>query len=84
MTMLNRTILSRAEIEERFADEWVLMEITAWDEARHPSEGIVIAHSPDQYDLVEPTREFHRRNPEAKMFTFYTGPLIPEGMVLIL
>ncbi|GEM_PF-810344 len=76
--------LPLAEIEHRYANEWVVVEITAFDKYHNPRQGIVIAHDPQPEPLNRPTRQLHLQKPEAKSFTFYAGPLIPEGTVLIL
>ncbi len=78
------TSLSLEMIEQQYADTWVLVEETAWDEAENPIQGVVLAHSPDRAALVEPTRRVHLQQPGVKTFTFYAGPKVPEGLVVIL
>ncbi len=69
------------EIEKRYADEWVIIEETDWDERGEPAKDIVIAHSVDRDALTQPTHQFRQRKPEAITYTFYTGEPIPEGVI---
>jgi len=71
-------------IEQQYSGEWVLVEETAWDEYKNPTRGEVIAHSSNRAALVKPTRNIHQQQPGVKTFTFYAGPKIPDGLVVIL
>jgi hypothetical protein len=77
-------ILTVAEIERRYPDEWVLLEITQ-DHKRHERvKGRLIAHSPNRDDLDEPYRHLRTERPQAHTFEFYTGELVRDDVVVIL
>jgi len=76
--------LTIEEIEENYADEWVAIEETAWDEQEDPIKGIVVAHATDRNGLSREIRQFRQQNPKAIIYTFYTGELIPEGVMFVL
>lgn len=55
------TLMTVKEAIARFHGEWVLMKVTEYDEDHWPSEGYMIAHSPDRGDIsaavaLEPPR----------------------------
>ena len=76
--------MTLAEIEARYANQWVDVEETAWDEHGFPTKGIVIVHSVDRDALVQPTRQLHLQKPGVKTYSFYAGPPIEEGVIVIL
>jgi len=75
--------LTKAEIEERYPDRWVLVEETAWNEQGNPVRGIVRAHSTSREDLSAPLQKLHKRS-GVKTFIFYTGEKIPEDLTIVL
>lgn len=75
--------LSLAEIEQRYPDQWVLVEETAWDEQGSPTRGLLHAHSENREDLQGLLKELHNR-PDVKTFIFYTGDKIPEDLNVVL
>lgn len=75
--------LTLTEIEERYPDQWVLVEETAWDEWGNPVRGIVRAHSPRREDLSAPLQELRKRS-GIKTFIFYTGEKIPKDLTVVL
>lgn len=82
--MSEKLELRLEEIEARYAGEWVLVEEIAWDERGNPAKGVVIAHGSMREVLVQPTRRLHAQKPEARTFTFYAGPKVPEDLVVVL
>jgi hypothetical protein len=72
------------EIEELYPDEWVLVEETAWDEAEMPARGRVIVHSPERGDLTQEIKQISQQRPGAKLFSFFAGTKIPDGVIPIL
>ncbi|MDM8518755.1 hypothetical protein QUF64_01810 [Anaerolineales bacterium HSG6] len=72
------------KIEKNYTDEWVAIEETAWDEQGDPIKGLVVAHAPDRNGLSREVRQFRQQNPKAIIYTFYTGELIPEGVMFVL
>jgi hypothetical protein len=72
-----------AEIEQRYPNEWVLVEVTEVDKVRGPLFGRVLGHSHYRRDLVEVNRGFGERNPRKMTYVFFTGPVAPEGYTVI-
>lgn len=79
----NNKELALTEIEQRYPDQWVLVEETAWDNEGNPTQGIVRAHSPERKDLIPSRKETHKR-PHVKTFIFFTGEKIPEDLMVVL
>lgn len=73
-----------AEIENRYADQWILMKETVWDEQGNPVRGVVVASSPDREALTEPVRQLRRKNPGVRTYIFFTGDVTPENAVVML
>ena len=68
-------ILSRAEVEARFSNEWVLMVDleSGWD----PNfKGRVVAHSANPDELAEKSKAYRPR----EIAIFFAGPPFPPGM----
>ena len=76
-------VLSIAEIEQRFPDQWVLIEVTRADKIQGPIFGRVLAHSSHRQDLVEANRAFCEQHPQKMAYVFFTGPVAPEGYTVI-
>jgi len=81
--MDNGNELTLAEIEQRYPDQWVFIEETAWDEQGNPVRGIVRAYSANREDLSVPLKAIHQRT-RVKTFVFYTGDKIPEHLTVVL
>lgn len=77
-------IITVAEAEERCRDEWVAMEVTHTDRFGFPTKGRIINHGPDKNAVVEAGLELRRREPRAHICLFYAGPVIPEGVNVVL
>jgi hypothetical protein len=78
-------VITVAEVEQLYPDEWVLLEITR--DAKHHDRiaGRLIAHSRDRADLPEAYHRFRADHPEARVFQFFTGgEKIPDDVVVIL
>lgn len=76
-------ILSVQEIEQRYPNEWVLVEVTKADKVRGPLLGRVLAHSHRRQDLVEINRVFCEKNPRTMSYVFFAGPIAPEGHTVV-
>jgi hypothetical protein len=76
-------VLSIRKIEQRYPDEWVLVEVTKADRVKGPLFGRVLAHSRRRGDLVEENRAFCKRNPRSMTYVFYAGPVAPEGHTVV-
>jgi hypothetical protein len=79
-------IMTVAEIEQMYPDEWVLLEITRERKHRDRSTGRLIAHSQNRDDLDEPYERFRADHPAALVSEFFTGNIVPEheDVVIIL
>ena len=77
-------VITVAELEQRYPDEWVLMEITRDAREHERVAGHLVAHSPDRAALDEPYRRFRAEHQRARLYEFYTGALLPEGVAAIL
>ncbi|MGH2354323.1 MAG: hypothetical protein ACRDI2_06940 [Chloroflexota bacterium] len=78
--------LSASEIEQRYPDEWVIMEITK--EHKHPRKvkGRLIAHSANRDELDEPFHRFRTEHPQAHTYEFFTGEILPkdfDGVIVL-
>jgi hypothetical protein len=77
-------ILAVAEVERRYPDEWVLLEVIR-DHKDHPRvRGRLIAHSSDRARLDGPYRRIRVERPKARLYEFYTGDVVAEGAIAIL
>ena len=78
-------IMTVAEIEQAYPDEWVLIEITREAKDHRRARGRLLAHSPDRADLDEPYQRFRADHPDTLVSEFFTGgEQIPEGVVVVL
>ncbi len=77
-------IVTVAEIERWYPDEWVLVEITRDHKHHERIAGRLLAHGRDRADLVEPHHRFRAEHPRTRLYQFYTGDIVPEGVVAIL
>jgi hypothetical protein len=69
-------------IRETFPDEWVTAQVTDVDEADVPVAGVVLSHSPDKQTVFQAVKSYRAVNPRARLYTFFTGDVIPEGLHL--
>ena len=67
-------------IERLYPDQWVTIEVTRESPSRGPLSGRVLAHAPEETEITRAAVKARKEHPDALLFTFYTGPLIPEGM----
>ena len=73
-------ILKIGAIREAFTDEWVAAEVLRVDKADVPLAGQVITHSPDKQEVYKAVKAYLRQYPKARMFIFFAGDPIPEGV----
>lgn len=73
-----------AEIERRYPNEWVLLEVVRDHRDTMRVKGCALGHSPNRDDLNEPYERFRREHPRALTFEWYTGDIAPEGVTVIL
>lgn len=67
-------------IREIFVDEWVAAMVTKVDKADVPIAGTVLTHSTDKQTVFQAVKTYLEQHPAARIFVFFTGPLIPEGV----
>ncbi len=68
--------LAVAEIEWRYPDEWVLLEITQEHKRHERIKGRLLAHSKHRDDLAEPYRRFRADHPRTQTYQFFTGDIV--------
>ncbi len=76
--------LTMKEIESRYADQWVLIKVTALDEYGNPAKGVVVTHSDERDALTAPVMQMHGEDTRAKSYIFFTGNVMPENMTVLL
>ena len=74
-------VVPHEEIEHRYPDEWVLVEVVKPHNDYGRKRVRLIGHSPDRADLEEPYWRARSAAPEALLGEFYTAELVqmPEG-----
>jgi hypothetical protein len=74
--------MSVKEASRRYAGEWVLMKITAFDENHDMKEGVVVCHSRSRARISKYVEKVHDENPTALTFVFLAGAmhLTPDEM----
>jgi hypothetical protein len=65
-----------------FSDEWVAAEVTKVDKADVPIAGVVLAHSPNKQAVHQTVKAYLAQHPAARLFIFFTGDPIPQGVAL--
>ena len=69
-------------IEREYPNQWVVVEVTRINRGYQAIAGRLLAHSADEDEITRQTIRAREECPEADLWTFYTGALIPEGMIL--
>ena len=77
-------ILTYAEVERRFPDEWVLLEVLRQHNDLTKKKGRLIAHSAHREDLRAPHARAAASHPDAVLSEWYTGEFVPDGVVVVL
>ena len=71
-------VMALTEIERRYPDEWVLVEVVR-DHKRHDRiQGRLVVHSPQRDGILGPHHQFRSRHPDAHLYTFFTGDVVPK------
>jgi hypothetical protein len=71
-------------MRETFVDEWVAAEVTKMVQANVPVAGDIVTHGPDKREVYRTVKAYLAQHPTARMFVFYTGDPIPEGVEVML
>ncbi len=82
--MTSEKNLTLDELETQYAHEWVLVQETEWDAQGNPTRALMVAHDVERANLVQAARSLHKKSKKIKTFTFYAGPKLPEGLVVVL
>ena len=79
-TTVRDKALSIDEITEKHRGNWVLVNVTEFDELRTPSRGKVVMHSADRGDISKVLEE-NRNNPgkEKNFYVFFAETLLTSG-----
>ncbi|MEO0248177.1 MAG: hypothetical protein ABIN58_01285 [candidate division WOR-3 bacterium] len=77
-------VLSIEQIEREYDGQWVIVEETHWNKNGRPLAGRVLAHSRDKETVVESGIQHRKKHPGVRMYLFYAGEKIPEGVAVIL
>lgn len=77
-------IVSVEEVEGRFPNEWVLLEVVKQHNDPRKKLGRLIAHSPNRDALDEPYERFRAEHPDALTAEWFTGELVPEDVTVVL
>jgi hypothetical protein len=83
-TRFPQGVLALEQIEEQYAGQWVLVEETHWNKSGQPLAGRVIAHSLEKETVVETGVQYGKKHSDVRLFLFYAGEKIPEGVVILL
>lgn len=79
-----KELLTIEELMRRYPDEWVCLEVTKESRNGQPAAGYLIAHHQDKQEVMKAAKAFRTSNPQARGALFFTGELIPQGLVVIL
>ncbi len=78
-----KKLITVAEVEQQYPDEWVLLEIVRDHKQHLKVVGRLIAHSPEREGLLEPHKQYRAEHPNADLFTWFTGELVADKDVVI-
>lgn len=67
-------------IEEKYDGQWVVVEITKADKYNNPTWGRVLFHGTNQDEVYGKGPEYRNAHPGVKLYYFYAGNPIPEGV----
>ena len=70
--------LSIAEIDSRYANEWVLIEETALDDKGYVSRGRVLCHSMSGAGISRAFKRAWKREPRPHLYRHLAGPTVCE------
>jgi hypothetical protein len=76
--------LSIAKIREIYAGEWLAVHLTKVDRYNNPMAGMVVVRAETSDELYPQAKEYRSKNPAAKLYTFFAGNYISEGVIVVL
>ena len=77
-------VLTVADVERRYPDEWVAMEVIRKHKNDARTLGRVLFHSRERDAILAPLLRYRQAHPEAHLYHFFTGDLVPEDAVVVL
>lgn len=72
------------EWHRRFPNEYILYEGLNYTEAAEITQSRLIAHAPEKEQLIALQESFLDKHPDACVGIEWTGPIVPEGWILML
>ncbi len=77
--------VTKFECFTRFPDQWVCLEVLEQDEAGQTKRGRVVAHSPDEDEVLRAERDFRHTHQGITTLVFFAGPLVdPKSNVVVI
>ena len=73
-----------AAMREAFTDQWVAAKVLKVNKTNVPLTGEVLSHSPEKQEVYQAARAYLMQHPTARLFIFFTGDPIPEGVEAML
>jgi hypothetical protein len=77
-------IITVANAQRFYPDEWVRIEITRDNRDHQRIQGRLVGYSPERTVLEEPYRRFRAEHLNTQVYEFYTGALVADGVIAIL
>ncbi len=74
--------MSITTIRKTFPDAWVTAQVTEVDDEDVPIAGVVLIHTPDEDKIFAAVKSHLAEHPNARLYTFFTGDVVPEGVHL--
>jgi len=73
-----------ADMRVTFVDQWIAAKVLTVDKANVPLTGEILSHSPEKPEVYQAAKTYLRQHPTARLFIFFTGDPIPEGVEAML
>lgn len=73
-----------ATMREAFTDQWVAAKVLKVDKTNVPLTGEVLSHSPEKQEVYQAAKAYLIQHRTARLFIFFTGDPIPEGVEAML
>lgn len=72
------------EMRTTFTDQWIAAKVLKVDKTNVPLTGEVIFHSFEKATVYQAAKTYLMQHPTARLFIFFTGDPIPEGVEAML
>lgn len=73
-----------SEARHRYRDEWVALRVLRTNRYDVPLAGDVVVHARDRGVFDQEERAYRMAHPEQRLFVFFAGEPIPEGLAVCL